>query len=281
MPNATARAVKDSVKEFVRYPIEPEPTKLERVIRRIRFGGIARCPVCGSITAIVNVRQNLRESCNCARCRSTNRQRQIAYVLCSAATALTGQRISSLAQLVESADLTIYNTEAGRQVHKQLSKMPGYLCSEYFGDHYKSGEMVQGKMHQDLMDLSFEDGSIDIVVSSDVFEHIVDPYKAHKEVRRVLKEGGRHVFTVPFLQTEFLDQQRTFVDLRGNIVHLAAPIYHGDPVRDQGALVHRIFGLEMLVNLRKIGFRTNMYKLYKPSAGIVGPNAIVFEAIKM
>ena len=280
MPSPMAVDVKDSVSKFVRYPIQASPTRLEAIMRKLGFGGIARCPVCGSLTMIVNVRPNLRESCNCLKCRSTNRQRQIACVLCGAASAMVGKRISSLRQLVDSTDLVIYNTEAGRQIHRELSKMSGYICSEYFGGQYTSGDRVRDKMHQDLMSLSFEDQSIDIVVSSDVFEHILDPYRAHKEVHRVLRPGGRHVFTVPFLQTEFLDQQRTLVDFRGNIVHLAEPIYHGDPVREEGALVHRIFGLEMLVNLGKIGFKTNMYKLYKPSAGIVGSNAIVFEAIR-
>jgi hypothetical protein len=50
-------------------------------------------------------------------------------------------------------------------------------------------------------------------------------------------------------------------------------------MRSGGALVHRIFSLEMLVKLRKVGFRTNMYKIYKPLSGILGPNALVFEAV--
>ncbi len=36
----------------------------------------------------------------------------------------------------------------------------------------------------------------------------------------------------------------------------------------------------MLVELRRIGFRPNLYHLYRPALGIVGPNAIVFEAVK-
>ena len=135
-------------------------------------------------------------------------------------------------------------------------------------------------MHQDLMDLSFDDASIDLVISSDVFEHIPDPYCAHREIYRVLKQGGAHIFTVPFYQTEFVDEDRTVTDIRGNTVFIKEPIYHGDPIRSEGALVHKIFSLEMLVKLRKIGFHTNMYKIYKPSSGIVGPNALVFEAVK-
>ena len=92
--------------------------------------------------------------------------------------------------------------------------------------------------------------------------------------------GGRHIFTVPFYQTEFLDEDRTIIDSDGNTVFLKEPIYHGDPIRPEGVLVYKIFSLEMLIKLRKIGFRTNLYHLYSPLHGILGPNAIVFEAIK-
>ena len=272
--------MKDQLAGFVAYPLYPSLTLLERLMMRLGFGGVAKCPVCGSITLITDVGRSLRETCKCIRCKSTNRQRQIAYVICSVVSQMTGKRISSLGDLVGLEGFAVYNTEAGRQIHDRLSKMNSYICSEYFGDQYKSGDVVEGKMHQDLMSLTFDDQSIDLVISSDVFEHIPDPYRAHKEVYRVLKHGGRHVFTVPFLQTEFLDQARTFIDIRGNTVLTEEPIYHGDPMRAEGALVHRIFSLEMLVNLKRVGFRTILYKLYKPSRGIVGSNALVFEAIK-
>lgn len=247
---------------------------------RLKFGGVAWCPVCGTVTLITAVGENLRETCKCLRCKSTNRQRQIASVACKAVSAMTGKRVASLVDVAGLADLAVYNTEAGRQIHERLSTMKNYCCSEYFGDNYRSGDMVNGRMHQDLMSLSFDDRSIDLVISSDVFEHIPDPYRAHREVHRVLKTGGRHVFTVPFLQNEFLDVARTMIDLKGNVVFLKEPVYHGDPIRPDGALVHKIFSLEMLVNLRKVGFRTNLYRLYKPSLGIVGSNALVFEAVK-
>jgi hypothetical protein len=44
--------------------------------------------------------------------------------------------------------------------------------------------------------------------------------------------------------------------------------------------VFTIFGLEMLVRLRELGFVTVLYELYAPTRGIVGENAIVFEAVK-
>jgi SAM-dependent methyltransferase len=269
----------DRLDGFVQYPIYPSLTLFEKAVLKTGIPWPARCPVCGSLTLITDIGRSLRESCKCLRCKSTNRQRQIAYVVCGVVSRIAGTEMASLRDVAGLKDLVIYNTEAGRQIHDQLSRMPRYLCSEYFGQSYASGDIVGDKVHQDLMTLSFDDRSIDLVISSDVFEHVPDPYRAHREVHRVLKPGGVHVFTVPFYQTEFEDEARTLADIRGNTVFIKEPLYHGDPIRSEGALVHKIFSLEMLVKLGKIGFRTNMYKIYKPSAGILGPNALVFEAM--
>ena len=53
----------------------------------------------------------------------------------------------------------------------------------------------------DLMNLSFEDGSFDFVVSDQVLEHLDgNPQSAMDESRRVLKPGGVAVHTTCFLQ---------------------------------------------------------------------------------
>jgi SAM-dependent methyltransferase len=271
--------MRDRHNTYVRYPIYPQLTLFEKAALKTRIPWPARCPVCGELTMITEIGRPLRESCKCVRCKCTNRQRQVAYVVCGVVARLKGIRADSLKDVAQVNDLVVYNTEAGRQIHDQLSTMPGYVCSEYFGDTFSSGDLVEGRMHQNLMSLSFSDRSIDLVISSDVLEHIPEPYRAHREIHRVLKPGGVHVFTVPFYQTEFEDEARTVTDIRGRTVLIKEPLYHGDPMRSEGALVHKIFSLEMLVNLSKIGFRTNMLSIYKPSAGIVGPNALVFEAV--
>jgi hypothetical protein len=40
------------------------------------------------------------------------------------------------------------------------------------------------------------------VLTSDVLEHVADAYSAHGEIFRVLRSGGRHIFTVPFAGTD-------------------------------------------------------------------------------
>lgn len=201
-------------------------------------------------------------------------------MVCRGRGVLRGVRVASLREFAKLGDLAVYNTEAGGPVHEALSKMRNYTCSEWFGGSRASGEMVDGVMHQDLTRLSLDDASVSLVISSDVFEHIPDPYRAHGEVHRVLKKGGRHVFTVPFHQEEFLDATLARVDGAGRTVFTGAPQYHGDPLRPEGAPVYRIFSLEMLVRLAAIGFRTNIYRLRKASCGIFGSNGLVFEAIK-
>ena len=265
----------------IRYPISYQTKLLDRIALKIGAIPVIFCPVCGNIVPIVRIKENLRESCLCIKCRSNNRQRQLAYVLCKSLSSIKRKGMRRLKDIVADQSLIVYNSEARGAIHNALSRMKNYICSEYYGSEHKSGEMVSGVLHEDLMNLSFKDESIDIVLSSDVLEHVPRPYDAHHEIWRVLKPGGRHIFTVPFHQTEFVDETRAVHDENGELCLTKEAQYHGDPLRPEGALVYTNFSLQMLVEMRKIGFRTNLYHLYKPWYGILGPNAIVFEAIKV
>ena len=257
------------------FPLRRTDRKLDQLLFKAkRFPGF--CLVCGRPT-IFSVRDsNFRESCYCRRCGAFNRQRQIAAVICHGASG--GYR--SLAQLARADGIAIYNTESSRAIHETLKGMAGYQASEYLGPGHRSGDIVKGLMHQDLERLSFAADSFDLVISGDVFEHVPHPYQGHAEIHRILKPGGRHVFTVPFHQHEYQDDVRAEIDPAGELKLLKDPIYHQDPVRPEGALVYTIFTIEMLTKLDRLGFRTNLYHLYQPWYGILGPNAIVFEAIK-
>jgi hypothetical protein len=179
--------MKNKVSKFIKYPLHSSSSAwLEKLMVKLHFGGIAKCSVCGSFTLIYVKGENLRETCICIKCKSNNRQRQIAYVACHVVGCAKKRRIPSMKDFIELDDFVVYNTEARGPIHGWLSKMENYLCSEYFGDSYKSGDFVNNIMHQDLMDMSLSTESVDLVISSDVFEHIPHPYKAHEEVYRVL-----------------------------------------------------------------------------------------------
>lgn len=232
------------------------------------------CTVCGSDVRFRAFTDNLRESGQCPCCGSSNRQRQMAWMLRRELSMPVGGK------LFLPRDVSVYNTEANGPLHALLRSYPLYQCSEYWGDKAKYGATVDGVRNEDLQALSFADASFDVVLSSDVLEHMPDPYGAHREIYRVLKPGGRHIFTVPYGEAMLLDDVRaSLVD--GKTVHHAEALYHGDPVRpDAGILVWTIFGLEMLVRLKQVGFDTEWFRLREPAFGIVGPGLDVFIARK-
>lgn len=256
------------------YPIPTRPKNLyEKVTLRIGFN-FGLCPLCGNYTVFTKWTEALRETGVCTACGARNRQRQIAYLL-SRIYAKDGRFRS-----ISNTDLRIYNLESNGSLHKVLARNPNYVSSEFLGTGRSPGEIVGDLRHEDAHSLSFDDASLDLVISSDVWEHLPDPYTAHREVYRVLRKGGRHVFTVPFYQGQFLDEQRARLNSDHSIEHLLDPIYHNDPLNPEGVLVFNIFSIEMLCRLSRIGFYTRFHKLYSRLHGILGNNGIIFEAVK-
>ena len=60
----------------------------------------------------------------------------------------------------------------------------------------------KGVKHGDAHNLNFPDNHFDLVISIAVFEHLHSPWKAIKEVARVLKKGGYFFGTTAFLEPE-------------------------------------------------------------------------------
>jgi SAM-dependent methyltransferase len=85
-----------------------------------------------------------------------------------------------------------------------LRKMPGHLLREY--------------PEIDMLQLPFEAASFDLVVHSDTLEHVPSPVRGLSECRRVLKEIGACIFTVPVVV------DRLTISREG-----MPPSYHGNP----------------------------------------------------
>lgn len=241
-----------------------------------------QCPVCGAThTNFTLWSANYRETGVCSVCGSTNRGRQMAVSIAKAATRALQRPIKTVSDLPRHLPgFTILNTECRGALHAALQVRSGYVCSEYLGQGLAPGEVVNGTRHEDLMDTSFATGSFDLVLSTEVFEHIPDPYKAHAELYRILKPGGVHVFTVPFLPSEYADMVKATLDQKGGIVHLGEPMYHGDPIRQEGILVYTIFGQQMVDRLCGMGYRVDTLHLRLPAYAILGANGYVFMASK-
>lgn len=81
-------------------------------------------------------------------------------------------------------------------------------------------------VHADVENLPFDDGRFDLVVHSETLEHVFDPRRAMREIHRVLRRGGRQVYTVPLVPGR-PTRRRMRRRSSGEVVHLLEPSFHG------------------------------------------------------
>jgi len=156
-----------------------------------------------------------------------------------------------------------------------------YSSSQYYID-VPRGEYKDGHRSEDLTALTFADNSFDILITQDVFEHVMEPQLAFKEIARVLKPGGAHIFSMPWYPK--LEKSRRRADLRdGEIVFLMEPVYHGNPVdRKKGSLVTMDWGLDFTdFVLQASGLQTTIYLQRDRSKGLDGEFLEVFVSRKI
>lgn len=59
-----------------------------------------------------------------------------------------------------------------------------------------------GKVHKgDICNLPFRDGEFELVLATDILEHVEDDQRALREINRVLTSGGRAIITVPAFES--------------------------------------------------------------------------------
>ncbi|MCJ7933546.1 MAG: class I SAM-dependent methyltransferase [Chryseobacterium sp.] len=254
---------------------------IEKKLIEIGFSFIF-CNVCGSIRKIKIRTKNLREDATCKKCDSNSRKRHLAEVILELINTKNSSSYNSLKAIKEDSGITIYNVESNGALHHYLKHIKNYVCSEYFGPYETQGREKNGILNVDLMNIPFENNTFDLIISTEVFEHIPDPYKAFHEVHRILKKGGSHIFTVPYYENGEKDEVRAFLNDHNELVYTMEPQYHGDPIRsDEGILVYTIFAKEMQQKLESIGFKVAVNKKRSITKGILGSNNLVFITTKL
>lgn len=76
---------------------------------------------------------------------------------------------------------------------EKYKKIEMYGC-DLFSDSFKSKEINFKNMA--LVDAGYKDSQFDLITAWAVFEHLHDPDSYFKEVKRILKSGGKFVFLV-------------------------------------------------------------------------------------
>lgn len=124
--------------------------------------------------------------------------------------------------------------------------------------------------HEDVTALSFDDGTLDAVVTCDVLEHVPDADAALAEFARVLRPDGVLVLTVPFAADRAESLLRARLAADGRVEHLVEPEYHGDPVDPDGILAYHTFGWDLLDRVRGAGFAEAYWcRSLRPVEGLI------------
>jgi hypothetical protein len=220
----------------------------------------------------------LRETLQCRHCYASLRQRGLARGLLDHWYARTSVRHPSVAALARAGlgGLRIFDTDAFSAISEHLRGVSGYVCSSYRPELPWGARIDGGHFNIDLEQIDFADESFDIVLTSDVMEHVRNDVAAHRELHRVLHPGGAYIFTVPY--DERMAGHRRLVDTSGpDDILLCEPHYHGDPVNGR-ILAYRIYGRALLAELHALGFDIEHRRIDDLPLLLVG--AEVFVAVK-
>jgi O-antigen biosynthesis protein len=247
---------------------------------------VGHCQVCEKPARFFYKEEALwRESLNCEHCRTTSRYRSITRGVLRAITELSGEDAQSLATLSHDSTkkLSVYDTqppfyyETCAYPLPDLLKATGWITvalSQYKPNKPLGEVLAKGVTNQNLECLTFADGSLDIVITSDVMEHVRMDDRAHREIYRVLKPSGIYIFTVP--HNRAWDQTLIRVAITdpadpAKDVHLLEPEYHGDTNSDEGTgvLAYRAYGRDIEKHLTELGFQVEYSREDIPEIGIL------------
>lgn len=247
------------------------------------------CPICGE-WALFDGWPPFRESFVCRTCYSTSRYRSLALGVLRAIREVTGLDAPALPDLPTeySQRISLLDTQPSFSFPPTAAyTLPSQLAGISWIDVHTSsfdpavpwGTPVATNdsgttTNQTLEALTFADDSFDIVITSDVMEHVRLYERAHQELARVIRTGGAYIFTVPHTRAaaEHLIRVATHdPDDPTQDEYLLPPEYHGSASAGEadGVLSYRVFGTDIDRELAALGFdvhysyaRVPMYALY-------------------
>jgi SAM-dependent methyltransferase len=212
----------------------------------------------------------------CDACGASCRNRSLASGLLDQ---IGNHMVRSIAELaVAPAGPRIFDTDGFSPLFKFLKEAEFYTSSIYDPTR-PFGEFIRPKvMNIDLQAMPFQDGFYDIIITSDVMEHVRRDEAAHREIYRCLRPGGCYVFTVPYVPGWQSNQVR--IDSSGvEDIYVMEKQYHGDPMNSTGILVYRIYGQELVAQLRHIGFEVTFINNSEPCIGVVTKDLFVCKKV--
>lgn len=210
------------------------------------------CFCCGTSRQFVQNHRSVREGFQCPNCRASLRYRAQAEALLELFGGEGQKSLKDLATDTKLKELAVYEPGVAGPFRRHFKRWPNYVNSFYWSD-VALGEYSDGVQCQNLEQLTFEDDSFDLIISSDIMEHVRRPMTAFTEIHRVLKPGASHIFSIP-IKMPVPKKSRMRVDTSGEEdIHIEPAHYHGDG-RGGKSLVYIDYGLDLVDQLTDSGY---------------------------
>jgi len=164
----------------------------------------------------------------CVQCRANLRYEMLAEYLRGAFPAI--------------ASMDVLELDFSSPLRGLLSQARSYTRSFYRKGLAPGSVREDGSVCQDITNLTFADASLDLIVSSDVLEHVIEAADAFRETARVLRPGGEHVFTVPPRRATLRRAALRNGELE---ILVPPPEYHLDPLDRAGVPVFWDYGPDL------------------------------------
>lgn len=251
------------------------------------------CPVCGNDATMnydfpdTRLRHEhgiglLRETMSCSSCSATMRQRQMAFGLLKLIAERIGNLPASLRAYRESSGgaLRILDTDSFSAISRVMQGVGGYTHSQFLPDLVNGARLADGSINVNLLEIPYGPESFDVIMTSDVMEHVAEDERAHQEIFRCLAKDGAYLFTVPFDPCLHGTKMLTQASGTPNTYFILNRQIHGDPHSDSGIIAHRIYGQQLLVDLRALGYEVEFHSVVRPDQGIFGGDLFVARKIR-
>ena len=232
--------------------------------RATRMHATGQCNICGW-TGEFRLPERGREGLICGNCSSSSRMRALVYWL--------GKIVSPgdpfMYRWPGDKSRTILESSARGPHAVMLAEKFAYCAPEF--DPAKIAAGAPPQQFADFQKLGFDDSSFDIVIASDVFEHVRDDAAGYREIFRVLKQGGTFLLTVPYSHEQETTIRRVNTDGEQDVMILE-PEYHGGGGQ---TLAYRNYGRDLLALLHSTGFSVVHEHTEIPAFGIVRQSVIL------
>jgi SAM-dependent methyltransferase len=205
------------------------------------FKHAGRCPICERSAQFTSKNSWFRDNLICSHCKSIPRERALMEVI---------KKFCPNYQ-----ELTIHESSpANRGVSLKLKKeCPGYTASQYYSNiNPGKKHFISGFRCENLEALTFDDGSFDLFITQDVAEHLFAPGKAFKEIARVLRPGGAHIFSAPLVNKHRKSEPWASRSDSGEITYHHPAEYHGNPIDSRGSLVTMHWGYDIATFISQV-----------------------------